>query len=57
MQDFLVLAVFTAVCLSFKSSRNLGLVCLALLYLAYPYATVSTLLVSAGAHYYWRKHK
>ena len=56
MKDFLTMAVFTAVCLSFKTSRNLGLVCLALLYIAYPNATIGTLL-TVGAVYLWRNHK
>ena len=56
MKDFLVLAVFTAVCLSFKSSRNLGLICLALLYIAYPNLTIGTLVLSGVAYLLWRKH-
>lgn len=56
MQDFLTMAVFTAVCLSFKSSRNLGWICLALLYIAHPYATIGTLALAGVAYYLWRKH-
>ena len=56
MKDFLTMAVFTAVCLSFKSSRNLGWVCLALLSIAYPSATLVTLIV-AGIAYLKLKEK
>ena len=53
---FLTVALFTAACLSFKATRKVGLVFLALLYLAYPNATIVTLLVG-GAYYVWRKHR
>ena len=56
MKDFLVLAVFTAVCLAFRSSRNLGLICLALLYIAYPNLTIGTLVLSGVAYFLWRKN-
>lgn len=57
MKDFLTMAVFTAICLSFKTSRNLGLVCLALLYIAYPNATIGTLVLAGVAYLFWRKHQ
>ena len=57
METFLTMAVFTAACLSFKSSRNLGLICLALLYIAYPNATLGTLVLAGIAYFFWRKHK
>ena len=56
MKDFLVLAVFTAVCLSFRSSRNLGLICLALLYIAYPNLTIGALILAGVAYFLWRKN-
>ena len=57
METFLTMAVFTAACLSFKSSRNLGLICLALLYIAYPNATLGALVLAGIAYLFWRKHK
>lgn len=56
MKDFLALAVFTAACLSFKTSRNLGLICLAVMYVAYPNLTIGTLVLSGVAYLLWRKN-
>ena len=56
MQNFLTVALLAALCLAWKPTRNLGLVCLALLYIAYPNATIGTLL-TVGAVYLWRNHK
>ena len=50
---FLTVALFTAACLAFKATRKVGLVFLALLCIAYPNATIVTLLV--GGAYYLRR--
>ena len=54
---FLTVALVTAACLSFKATRKVGLVFLALLYIAYPNATIVTLLVAGGAYYFWRTNQ
>ena len=55
MKDFLTMAVITAMCLASKSSRNFGLICLGLLYLAYPTATLGTLLLVGVAYLYFKE--
>jgi len=54
VQDFLVVAVLTAVLLNFKPSRKAGLVLLALLYVGFPNQTITTLLLGGGVYLYWR---
>ena len=54
---FLTVALFAAACLSFKATRKVGLVFLALLYLAHPNATIVTLLVAGAAYYFWRTNQ
>jgi hypothetical protein len=56
VKDFLTLATVTAFCLAYKSSRNFGWGLLGLLYLAYPSATLVTLIV-AGIAYLKLKEK
>lgn len=51
MQNFLTVALLAALCLAWKPTRNLGLGLLALLFLAYPNAT---LLLLAAVAFFWR---
>ena len=49
--SFIAMAVITALCLSFESTRWLGILAVTLLFSAYPFA-VFALLLLAGATYY-----
>ena len=54
---FITLAVISALCLAFSSTRKYGVVGTGLLLYFQPYYTVAVLLVAAGAYYEYKRRK
>ena len=55
MEFFFSVAALSGLLLAFKSTRVIGAVGLALLAITYPVLTLGTLIVAAGAAYFWRR--
>lgn len=51
------LAVVASVGLMFSSTRQLGLLCLAVLCVLYPWVMVALLLIGGGAFVFWNHRK